>query len=163
MPLLVSDANILIDMEKGGLLANMFSLDCRFIVPDILFVEELAERHAHMLELGLEQRSLTAETLLLAQEFARTYPLPSRNDLFALSLAKQEQCALLTGDKDLTKAARQEKVPVHGSLWLVEEMVFTNRITKKAAAAAYEAMRQSGSRLPWRLALDRLGKLADKE
>jgi len=41
MLLLVSDANILIDMDEGGLLASMFSLDCQFIVPDILFTEEL--------------------------------------------------------------------------------------------------------------------------
>lgn len=58
MLLLVSDANILIAMEEGGLLVSMFSLECQFIIPDILFVEELAELHAHYLDYGLEQRAL---------------------------------------------------------------------------------------------------------
>ena len=43
MRLLISDANILIDMEVGGLTAAMFRLDgYRFAVPDVLFAEELA-------------------------------------------------------------------------------------------------------------------------
>ncbi|WP_206434421.1 hypothetical protein [Iodobacter ciconiae] len=42
MQLLISDANILIDMEEGGLLASMFSLNYEFLIPDILFYEELA-------------------------------------------------------------------------------------------------------------------------
>ncbi len=37
MRLLISDANILIDVEIGGLVAPMFSLDYRFSVPDVLF------------------------------------------------------------------------------------------------------------------------------
>lgn len=37
MLLLISDANILIDIEIGGLVAPMFSLDYQFAVPDVLF------------------------------------------------------------------------------------------------------------------------------
>ena len=35
--LLISDANIVIDMNTGGLLRLMFRLDATFAVPDILF------------------------------------------------------------------------------------------------------------------------------
>ncbi|OEZ62033.1 hypothetical protein [Duganella sp. HH105] len=34
MLLLISDANILIDMDVGGLLAPMFSMEYRFAVPE---------------------------------------------------------------------------------------------------------------------------------
>ena len=37
MRLLVSDANIFIDMEEGGLLELMFKLPYEFCVPDVLF------------------------------------------------------------------------------------------------------------------------------
>jgi hypothetical protein len=37
MQLLISDANILIDLEEGGLLEVFFRLPYQFSVPDILF------------------------------------------------------------------------------------------------------------------------------
>ena len=45
MQLLISDANILIDMDVGGLLQKMFRLKHQFGVPDVLFVEELVRHH----------------------------------------------------------------------------------------------------------------------
>lgn len=156
MRLLVSDANILIDMEEGGLLLSMFSLDCQFIIPDILFVEELSELHAHFLEYGLAQRALSAESMLDAMQMAQAYSHPSRNDLFALSLAKQESCSLLTGDQHLRMAAEKEGVNVHGTIWLVEEMVIKGKISASIAKAAYEKMSRTGRRLPWKKAIERL-------
>jgi len=46
MLLLISDANILIDIESGGLITFMFSLEVQFAVPDILFNDELKDLHA---------------------------------------------------------------------------------------------------------------------
>ena len=68
MLLLISDANILIDMEIGGLLAPMFSLDFRFAVPDVLFYEELEGQHAYMLDMGLESKILDAGVWLKSLE-----------------------------------------------------------------------------------------------
>ncbi|ACU90929.1 DUF3368 domain-containing protein [Desulfomicrobium baculatum] len=159
MLLLVSDANILIDMDEGGLLASMFSLDCQFIVPDILFTEELEELHAHVLDLGLEQKSLSSESMIATVRMAQIYKRTSRNDLFALSLAKQEHCPLLTDDKHLKEAAEKEDIIVHGTIWLVEELVRTGKISAHIAKSAYEKMEQSGRRLPWKTAIDRLKRL----
>ena len=52
MLLLISDANILIDIEFGGLVAPLFSLEYQFAVPDILFYEELDEQHRYLLGMG---------------------------------------------------------------------------------------------------------------
>ncbi len=43
MLLLISDANILIDIEVGGLTASMFSLNYQFALSDVLFYDELEE------------------------------------------------------------------------------------------------------------------------
>jgi predicted nucleic acid-binding protein len=149
MLLLISDANILIDMDTGGLLASMFSMEYRFAVPDVLYVEELEGQHAGLLELGLQsvtlQEHLVTEVAALSQRYRR----PSRNDLFALALAASEACPLLTGDKDLRAAAENEGVDVCGTLWLVTEMVRTQKISTHVARAAYQRMRDSGRRLPW--------------
>ena len=45
-PLLVSDANIPIDIEHGNLTASMFSMKITFTVPDVLFEKELRARHS---------------------------------------------------------------------------------------------------------------------
>lgn len=61
MLLLISDANILMDVEVGDLVAPMFSLGYQFAVPDVLYYDELEERHAHLLGMGLQPRTLSSK------------------------------------------------------------------------------------------------------
>lgn len=149
--LLISDANILIDMEKGGVLPLMFQLDAVFAVPDLLYEEELRERSPQMLDMGLRTLELTAETVRYADALiarhARTGA--STNDLLALALARQEQTTLLTGDGKLRIVATEERVEVHGTLWLMEQLMNAGILTVVQAAAAYERMKLARSRLPW--------------
>ncbi|HRH79216.1 MAG TPA: DUF3368 domain-containing protein [Cellvibrionaceae bacterium] len=151
MLLLISDANILIDIEVGELIAPMFSLGYQFTVPDVLFYEELEEQHAHFLELGLQVQGLDEKGILRVQALSQTYKSPSRNDLFALVLAENKKCPLLTGDAALRRAAESENLHVNGTLWLISEMVREQRITTKVARAALKKMQDSGRRLPWHL------------
>lgn len=60
MQLLISDANILIDLGEGQLLTQFFQLPYEFRVLDILFYEELEAQHGHLLDLGLQTVSLPA-------------------------------------------------------------------------------------------------------
>lgn len=159
MLLLISDANILIDIEIGGLVAPMFSLDYQFAVPDVLFYEELEEQHGHLLDVGLAARELEEALVARVAKLAVRYPRPGRNDLFALALAAEEKCPLLTGDKALKAAAESEGVEVRGTLWLVNEMVQTRKITVQVARGAYQRMQAQGRRLPWDIAEEMLMKL----
>ncbi|MGD7291101.1 DUF3368 domain-containing protein [Ralstonia pseudosolanacearum] len=152
MLLLISDANILMDVEVGDLVAPMFSLGYQFAVPDILYYEELEEQHAHLLDLGLQPRTLSAKSVERVQVLAQTYSRPGRNDLFALALAEAEACPLLTGDAALRQAAETEQVEVKGTIWLIGEMVREQRITVVVARAALNKMRLNGRRLPWDVA-----------
>lgn len=149
MLLLISDANILMDVEVGDLVAPMFSLGYQFAVPDVLYYEELEEQHAHLLDMGLQTRTLSAKSVERVQSLAQTYAKPGRNDLFALALAEAEKCPLLTGDAALRQAAETELVEVKGTVWLIGEMVREQRITVAVARAALNKMRLSGRRLPW--------------
>jgi len=147
--LLVSDANVPIDIEHGNLTASMFALKIIFAVPDVLFEKELKARHSHLLDFGLKIKSLSNEAVDKVLEFAAKYRQPSRIDLFALSFALAENCPLLTGDKNLRKAADQEGVKVHGTIWLVSEMLREKIIQPTAARIAFQKMKDAGSRLPW--------------
>lgn len=156
MQILISDANVLIDMDKGGLLELMFALPFVFKVSDMLYRDELAAHHPHLPQLGLQLTELAPEGMLDAMRMAATYTGPSRYDCFCMALARQENCPLLTGDKDLRKAAEREAVVVKGTIWLVEQLVIHNQIDKARARSAYHAIKIAGSRLPWELALARL-------
>ena len=97
--LLISDANILIDMIVGGLLDDIFRLDYEFGLPDVLFEYELRENHADLPDKGLHVMALESEAV---EETGSLYQRHrhsgvSVNDCMALALAKQEDCPLLTG------------------------------------------------------------------
>lgn len=147
--LLISDANILIDVENGHLTPAIFRLPYVIGVPDILFELELKERHSHLLEAGLKVKSLTAESIKKTESLTQQYPQPSIMDHSALALALQEQCPLLTGDKALRVAAKKEGVEVHGTIWIIEELLKQKIIQQPQAKSSFDAMRIKGSRLPW--------------
>ena len=113
MQLLISDSNILIDIEVAGLTPALFKLPYTFAVPDILFEEELAGQHGHLTGLGLEILELSPALVVQVEAWAETYRAASRHDLTALALAKAEQCPLLTGDKALRQAAENIGAAVH--------------------------------------------------
>lgn len=123
MLLLISDANVLIDIEVGSLTSSMFSLPYQFAVPDVLFHQELQEHHSHLLQCGLVSKTLDSELIEEAYKLRQQYKRPSMNDLFALSLARYEKCRLLTGDKNLREVAESYLVDVHDTIWLVEQMI----------------------------------------
>ena len=149
MLLIISDASVLIDIECGELTSAMFSLPLQFAVPDILFDEELSERHGHLLGFGLISKPMSGELVGEAYALHQKYTKASVNDLLALTLAKYENCQLLTGDKALRDVANELTVDVHGTLWLVEQMLREGKIAIEVARVAFERMKLFGSRLPW--------------
>lgn len=156
MQILISDANILIDMEEGNLIEELFRLPYVFSIPDILFYEEMEEEHQYLIDLGLQLDELSGETMVDGLALIEQYKKPSRNDCFALALAKQEQCPLLTGDRDLRIAAEKEAIIVMGTIWVVTQLVRHQVINVVDARTAYEKMRVSGRRLPWTIAEEKL-------
>jgi len=157
--LLISDANILIDLEDAELTALLFRLPFRVMAPDLLYFDELAAEHPHLIGMGLELGEVKPAAIAETQVLVARYRRPSRNDCLALALAKQEHCPLATGDRDLAEAARAEAVPVVGTIWLIERMVLHGLIVPTAARDAYERMRVSGRRLPWQQAEQRLREI----
>jgi predicted nucleic acid-binding protein len=147
--LLISDANVIIDMQDGGLLEAMFQLDETFAIPDMLYAEELEQQQPQLPRLGLQIKSLSGESIARAIMLKQLYSGPSTNDLFALELARECQCPLLTGDMALRRAAESEGIELRGTLWLVEQLIVEKIITVAKAQVAYQKMRDAGSRLPW--------------
>ncbi len=58
---LVTDTNIWIDLENGGLLAEVFLLPRKFLIPDLAIRELIRPRWLTLQALGLEAHELAAE------------------------------------------------------------------------------------------------------
>lgn len=159
MPLLISDANIFIDFEEAGLLEALFRLPETIGVPDLLFEDELRERHEDLLDHGLALLELRAPAVKRVVELAKLYRKPSRLDLAALALAEQEGCPLLSGDRHLREAAEAERVDVHGTLWLAERLVREKLVSLSELTRGYARMKDAGRRLPWDAVDQQLARL----
>ena len=63
-------------------------------------------------------------------------------------LAKEWHVPLLTNDKPLRDIATEAGIEVHGTLWILDNMVCLNLISPGDAVDALESMIAKGSRFP---------------
>jgi len=147
--LLISDANVLIDIHVGGLLDVMFNLPFEYATPETLFEQELSSTLSDLIDCGLQLAELTDEMLIKVQELSQQHNGVSSHDLEAMVLADDRKVPLLTGDKKLRQVCLLENIDVRGTIWLVGEMLEANMITVDKASEAYRRMEEDGSRLPW--------------
>lgn len=168
MRLLISDTNILIDMESGELMDKLFALPMQFGIPDLLYYEEIEPGTPGLDDLGLQVMEVDGEWVDYAQSLPGQYnhtlpakngPKPTHNDYLALALAKQEECTLLTGDTNLRVVAGKEKVSVMGTIGLLCAMVENQLLSVDKALAALNRMKEGKRRLPWADAEKILNKL----
>ncbi|OZB34945.1 MAG: DUF3368 domain-containing protein [Halothiobacillus sp. 15-55-196] len=154
MRLLISDANILIDMEAGALMATLFQLPMQFGIPDLLYYEEIEPGSPGLEEMGLQVMEVSGDFVAYAQQLpgqhnhllpAKNGPKPSHNDYLALALSKQEACTLLTGDANLRIVANKEQVNVMGTIGLIENQL----LSVDDAFKALDRMKSGKRRLPW--------------
>lgn len=144
----VVDTSILIDLHIGKILVEFFKLPYSFVAPDVIIAELQEPSNVVLMELGLQQRDLTGSLVLEIVQLRVIYRRPSVNDLFAFVLARELCTPLLTNDKSLRKVAQYEGLSVHGTLWVLDEMVRLIIISPFQAANALQLMCEKGSRFP---------------
>jgi predicted nucleic acid-binding protein len=120
---LVSDTSVIIDLERGSLLQDVFQLPFEFAVPDLLFRRELqGPLGAQLTALGLRVEELTPDEVTRATSVRRANLALSVPDAFAFSLATVRGWMLLTGDGGLRQLAGSTGLSVHGVLWLLDQI-----------------------------------------
>lgn len=123
MFILVSDASVLIDLERGELMEHAFSCGFVMAVPDLLYQSELENVNGpYLRSLGLNVLSLTPDEMEVAQAIKDKRPALSSPDCFALCCALRKDHVLLTGDMNLSKEATVRNAEVYGLLWLFDQM-----------------------------------------
>ena len=123
MPILVSDTSVLIDIERAGLTARLFGLPHDFVVPDLLYDRELAPYDgAELVARGLRVEDLTGVEVQVAVRIQQENAALSLPDAYAFSLAQERGWTLLAGDGLMRTLANRARLPIHGVLWLFDEM-----------------------------------------
>ena len=145
---LVTDTNIWIDLENGGILAEVFLLPRKFLIPDLAIHELIRPRWLTLQALGLEAHELATEQVEELYRLRQVHNNLSAIDLAAFLLAKTLDVTLLTGDKRLMELANTHGLHAHGVLWLLDEMIHFQVILPHQAANALMRMLDQGARLP---------------
>lgn len=141
MPVLVSDTSVLIDLERGQLLEEMFRLSFEFAVPDLLYARELTGPLGEQLvALGLRVEVLTPAELSRATTVRRQNASLSTPDTFAFAIAESRKWTLLTGDGGLRELALAERIEMHGVLWLFDQFADGDHVASDKLHAGLSAI-----------------------
>ena len=151
----VTDANVWISLiDHGGLLVEVFCLPFRWKTTNFIVSELGLTLGPIVIAKGLEEIDLPGDEILQVEALSAQYLGLSVADISALVVAKNRGLTLLTGDRSLRKVAESESVPVHGTIWILNQIVLYGIITPDRADKSLDIMRQSGSwlpnRRPWR-------------
>lgn len=152
MIILVNDANILIDLLKIDLIDSFFRLDYEFHVSDFVLAE-IQEDNAKQLDTLIQSGQLI-KRLFDYDEMAQIGQMETKHlgltiaDCSCLYLAENLSAALLTGDAALRKTAERNNIPVHGLLWVFDELVTNSIISRETASDKMNKIMTSNSRLP---------------
>ncbi|MHB8995211.1 MAG: PIN domain-containing protein [Armatimonadota bacterium] len=144
----VTDANVWIDLDNGGLTALVFALPYDFVSPDVVVHELGDELGGRLLDGGLVEHTTGPEADAAFANLRARYKHPSDEDLYALLLALEQRWGLLTGDRELREAAEGHGLEVHGLLWVLDELVDAELLAMRAAARALQRILDDGARLP---------------
>lgn len=144
----VADSNVWIDLHRGQVLPSVFELPIEWSAPDVILAELTEPIAATLLSLGLGQIELTGDHVAGVEVLAERHTELSRADLFALVAAKIGRATLITGDQSLREPAALEGLRVHGTLWVLDQLVGSGTLTRSVARAALDRIVLKGRRLP---------------
>ncbi len=148
---MISDTNILIDLQMSGLLGDLFALPFEVHTTDLVIEEIHNPTQRTIVQDLINKNSLIVDSLSSEQmEEAKTL-LESNLSIIDCSVwyyAKKSKCTLLTGDKKLRKRAEKDGVNVRGILFVIDQLVGNNIIPKPYAAEKLDYLRHINKRLP---------------
>ncbi len=145
----VTDASILFDAVKGGILHEMFQLPFVFVTSDIVASRELKNpSFSEFQKAGLHQDELSGIQISRIDALRASHKALSVSDISVFLLALDQKMILLTGDEALRKFAESSGIQVHGILWILDELIRKGIISKRGASQALQQMIDRGCHLP---------------
>lgn len=123
MIILVADSSVLIDLERGELLAVALSGPDTLAAPDFLYNAEIRDNVGpELLRLGLQIIELDSAEMTVAQHVFNAQKAMSLADCAAYICSRRPEHELLTNDRPLRTYAEANGVRCHGVLWLLDRL-----------------------------------------
>lgn len=154
MKLIITDSSVFFDIIKIQALPEFFALDFEICTTDFVQNEILESEQREQIELFIRSKKLTVfelsgEEIDEVVRFKTTRVFKTLIDKTVLWKAKQLGCPLLTGDAKLRNEAKDQGVKVHGSLWVVMQIVKHGIVNKKKGVDYLEQLKVINDRLPF--------------
>lgn len=163
MKLIITDTNVFFDLISIGALHGFFSLDYEICTTDFV-VREIIQSHQRIqiesfISSGrLSVFNLSSDEIEEVKAFATIRSFSGITDKTVLWKSIQLGCILLTGDGKLRKEATDHRIEVHGSIWVITELLASGKIDHETAIRLLNNLKMINNSLP-REEIDRLIKI----
>lgn len=153
MKIVITDTNILFDVIKIGALPEFFSLDYEICTTVFVMQEIIPSPQKELVETFIRAKKLivydfSAEEIDEVQNFNTGRDLKRFTDKTVIWKSLQLNCPMLTGDQRMREVAEKMNIEVHGSIWIIDELVTNKLISSKKAVQLLEQLLITNSRLP---------------
>ena len=153
MALLIHDANVLIDLIGIDLLDLALDLPFRMATTDLVRREIENQEQARALASCIEKEKINiiASTIQEMSDIAASmgnYTRLSLADCSVLYHAAGLRGIVITGDGKLRKEAEAKHVEVHGTPWILSQLVETKSISSSDAIVRMKMLMEINPRLP---------------
>lgn len=153
MKVVITDVSVFFDLYHLKVLSEFFALDLEvhttdFVYNEIINSDQKSEFTVFERIKKLHIIKITAieEDQIRAMEFSRSNK--SFADRTILWKAKQFKCALLTGDSKLRKEAEVHGLEVHGSIWVINQLIENELVSQGKGIELFKQMKLVNPRLP---------------
>lgn len=153
MKIAVQDANVLIDLELAGLFDLWFQIGIETHTTNLIRLELEKGRHDQALAYfgsgQVREHGLSFDELIEVGRLEQEVGSKARfNDCSVLFLARKLNARLLSCDKALRQAAQARQIEVHGTLWIMDQLVDRKVMAPAIAVAKLEHLLSLGRFLP---------------
>lgn len=160
MRIIITDTNVFFDIIGINALPEFFALPYEICTTDFVLSEILRSHQKEQMKMFILEEKLTIFTLTDyeiedVKAFLTNRSFKGITDKTVLWKAKQLSSILLTGDGKLRKEAIEQGVEVHGSIWVVENLLERHLIEKATAVILLKKLKEINSNLP----MDDINKL----
>jgi len=148
--LLISDANIFIDLDKTDLLRYFDRLGFAVATSDFVYNELNAEQKSILDGLDIEIYEMDGEELssFYTEFFDLNLKKISSQDYSIFYYAKKCDGEVLSNDLRLRKFAQRKSIIVKGLFYILDEMVSQNRVTASLMVEKLIMLKEINKRLP---------------
>lgn len=153
MKVLISDTNIFFDIIAIGALPEFFGLDYEICTTDFVLSEiHRSDQHdeiEYFIRSGkLTIFSLTDREISEIESMVTTRIFKGITDKTVLWKSIQLSCVMLTGDKKLRLEASERGLEVHGSIWVIEQLLSEKLVSVLKAIEFLENLKTANPGLP---------------